>query len=175
MMALTFAVIYTVEDAPDYVAFGPDATPNSEYDAVMAEQAEFFGTGYQFPWYCVLLIAAWFFWLTFGYVRAARLNRRYFEAGQAPVQRLRSWMSSRVLIAVDGSQRPPQGPTGPSQRPTAPPPPKPAPAPASPMGSNLPTLYVPTYSGPAKPVRRIETSLGGTTIHDHRGVDPEDL
>ena len=178
MLALVLGVIYTIGHARQYVPDGPESY--DQYEAIMAEQKEFFGTGYQFPWYCVALIIALVFWGTFGYVRAWRLCAQLRAAGDTPVERLKARMSSRVLIAVDGTQRPPQSPTGPSQRPTAPPPaPRPRPAPSSPyqspMGSTLPALYVPTYSGPAKPVQRIETTLGGTTIHDHRSVDPEDL
>jgi hypothetical protein len=69
-------------------------------------------------------------------------------------------------------QRPPEEPTGPSQRPSAPTPP---PAPASPMGSNAPTLWVPTFHGPRKELQRRETTLGGIWMNDHRGVDPDDL
>lgn len=120
--------------------------------------------GYRFPWFCWVLVVAWVLWCTVGLVRAFALARQCHAVGDTPVQRFRARMNSRVLIAVDGTQRPPQSPTGPSQRPTAPPP-------APPMGSNLPATYAPTYWGP----KRIETGLSGIVIRDYRSVDPEDL
>jgi hypothetical protein len=176
MLALVIASIYTVQSPHEW--WTPESGVEYGYGG------NFLGYevpgGYRFPWYCVAIIVALVFWGIFGYVRAWRLCQQLRAVGDTPVERLKARMSSRVLIAVDGTQRPPQRPTGPSQRPTAPPPaPRPRPAPSSPyqspMGSTLPALYVPTYSGPAKPVQRIETTLGGTTIHDHRSVDPEDL
>lgn len=160
MLALAIAIVVTVQ------------SPHEYWDGVGE-----YPDSYRFPWYCVALIVIFCVWGVFGYLRALRLGRLLAAAGDTPVERLKARMSSRVLIAVDNTQRPPQGPTGPSQRTTRPRSPKPAPSSpwSPPMGSNLPALYVPTYSGPAKPVRRIETGLSGTVVHDHRGVDPEDL
>ena len=75
-----------------------------------------------------------------------------------------------VAAALLRNQRPPEGPTGAPQRPTAP-----RPGPPSPMGSSSPTLWVPTYIGPSKALQRRETTVDGIGINDHRGVDPEDL
>jgi len=78
--------------------------------------------------------------------------------------------TGEAVAAAMMRQRPPEGPTGTPQRPTAP-----KPGPRSPMGSNSPTLWVPTYMGPSKELQRRETSLDGIWINDHRGVDPDSL
>ena len=174
-LALGLGVLFTIEHAPYLDPFDPTKSA-AEFAAARKAELAFFGLGYQFPWYCKLLIVAFVVWATYGYVRALRLTRRYYAAGQAPTQRLaqrvRTATNKRVLIAVDGTPRAPQGPTEASPAPVAPPP---APAPSPTVGSTLPKLWVPTYSGPAQPVQRVETSLGGTLIHDHRRVDPDGL
>jgi hypothetical protein len=71
----------------------------------------------------------------------------------------------RNVIDVPALPPAPQSPTGPSQRTPASPPP--------PMGSSTPTLWVPTFSGPA--VQRRETTLGGTVVTDRRRIDPDEL
>ncbi len=169
-LALAIAIIYTIQSPHEW--WTPESGVEYGYGGNFLGYE--FPLGYRFPWYCVILVFAFVFWFFVGGVRAWILSERLRAVGDTPLQHLRTAVSGRVLVGVDTTQRPPQGPTGPSQRTTAPPP-RPRPAPASPMGSNLPALYVPTYSGPAKPVRRIETGLSGTTIHDHRGVDPEEL
>ena len=101
------------------------------------------------------------------------LRQAYKETQQAPQPPQKPAQASqtrRNVIDVPALPPGPQSPTGPSQRPTPPPPEPPAP-----MGTSTPTLWVPTYSGPAKPVQRRETTLGGITISDRRGVDPDDL
>ncbi len=156
MLALTFAIIFTIE------------TPSDYWDGVSTPAPE--PGDYRFPWYCIALIITFVVWGIYGGIRAWILNRQIYAAGQAPVQRLKARMSGRAIIAVDTTPRPPQSPTGPSRGPVVD-----TTATDAPVGSNLPAIWVPTYSGPAKPVRRIETGLSGHTIHDHRGVDPEDL
>jgi hypothetical protein len=82
------------------------------------------------------------------------------ETGQAVVDAMRQ-------AYRETGQRPPQEPTGPSQRTSA--------SQESPMGSTSPTLWVPTYSGPARPVQRREITMGGTVVRDHRRIDPDTL
>lgn len=92
------------------------------------------------------------------------------ERSQEPPQARQepSQARSRHRNVVDVPALPP-GPQRPTAAPQAPPPP------TGPVGSGSPTLWVPTYSGPAKPVQRRETSLGGISIIDRRGVDPDGL
>lgn len=159
MVLLTFAVCYTAQSPHEWW------TPES--GVPYGEGGVFLG--YKFPWYCIAMIVVWCFWFVFGNMRARRLTRQLQAVGDTPVQHLKRRMSGRVLIGVDTTPRPPQGPTGASRGPVAP---SPAPRPpSSPMGSNLPVMWAPTYSGP----KRIETGLSGIIIRDYRGVDPEDL
>ena len=180
MLVLVIAALATLQHTPEVNAWEPGVTA-AEWDAYQNGPDGFMGTGYLIPWYCAALIVAVVVWGIFGYIRALYLCHIYRAqqraAGQTFTQRVRTATNKRVLIAVDGTPRPPQSPTGPSAGTTAPPPPAPAapPTPPSPMGSTLPKLWVPTYSGPAQPVQRVETSLGGTLIHDHRRVDPDEL
>lgn len=95
------------------------------------------------------------------------MRQAYRETQQeAPRAPYKSTRGRHNTVVVPRALNAPRGSTGPSQAPSGPPPP---------MGSNTPTLWVPTYSGAAKPVQRIETSLGGTVMIDRRSVDPDEL
>ena len=164
--ALGCAVLLTVKSPHDYVQ---DYSGEADYQAYQ-DWINAWPAGYHFPWYSLVLLAAFVFWLIFGYIRVIRMSRRLAAVGQMPLQRLRRAVSGRVIIGVDTTQRPPQSPTEPSPPTTVPFSPY-----EPPMGaSTTPTLYIPTYVGAAKPLRR-EITMGGTIMKDARGVDPDTL
>ena len=151
MFLLVVAIIYTVQSPHEYW----DHTGQ-------------YPDSYRFPWYCIALIIIFCVWGVFGYIRAWRLCHTVYR-DQLPLERLRRFTNQRVLIAYDGTPQQPQPP----QSPTAPSPATYGPPPAP--GSGPAPTWVPTYSGPSKPVQRIEISTGGIVMRDHRGVDPDDL
>ena len=77
MFLLAVAVIYTIQKPPRYEPFGANATSNADYAAILRMEDDFFGLGYQFPWYCIALIVAFWTWGVFGYIRAWRLCTIY--------------------------------------------------------------------------------------------------
>jgi type II secretory pathway pseudopilin PulG len=101
------------------------------------------------------------------------LRQAYQETRQEPQE------TAGTTVHTDAAQQRPQSPTAASQRALPPAPEaKPRSTPASPPpppGSGTPKLWVPTYSGRAKPVQRRETTLGGVSVADHRSVDPDTL
>jgi hypothetical protein len=159
-LALMFAIIYTVEDAPNYLT----ELSGAEYEAALAKQDDFFGLGYQFPWYCTLLVIAFVFWFFVGGLRAwtkvLAAKRAHLEAPRGPLAPV---YDGRAIIDVDEAPRPAQRRTARSER-----------TPAPPMGSQSPGLYIPTYIGSRRP-QRLELTTGGTIIRDDRRIDPDGL